>query len=193
MKNVVVVTTFWDQLSIADGAEKERVLQTEAGLLKDLCDGGAKFVRSGTFEAGNHPGGNEFWTCQQIVDHLLGLDSVFVQEHKESVGGKPVSDTSADSDILHEFRMLKRDTLKSLEDMTTRLEAIKSVNDESRSHQDELMLEARRMNKKIEGYERETIQWEEYRKEVFTLLDPTENPVLISGFLSPLARHEGPN
>ncbi|KAH6911972.1 hypothetical protein BKA70DRAFT_821905 [Coprinopsis sp. MPI-PUGE-AT-0042] len=169
MKNVVVVTTFWDQLlSITEGAEKERALQTEAGVLKDLWDAGAKFVRSGHFEADRHPGGEEFWTCQQIVDHLLSLDPVFIQMQKELADGKAVSDTSAGSDILQEFRILKRDTLESLKNMAVHLDTIKSASEESKSHQDELMVETRRLNRKIDGYEREASHWEDYRKEIAT-------------------------
>ncbi|KAH6901419.1 hypothetical protein BKA70DRAFT_1436102 [Coprinopsis sp. MPI-PUGE-AT-0042] len=78
-KNVVVVTTFWEQLaSLDEGVANEGKLQTESGLLKGLRDSGSRFARHGHFEPADQPKGDEFLTPHEIVDHLLMLGPIAV-------------------------------------------------------------------------------------------------------------------
>ncbi|KAH6891651.1 hypothetical protein BKA70DRAFT_1571973 [Coprinopsis sp. MPI-PUGE-AT-0042] len=110
MKNVVVATSFWDQLSDqSDGIQREHDLITQDGLLKELSVGGAKFVRSCHFTPGKKPHDPAFLTPKEIVDYLLDLDPVYVEMQKEMANGKAIADTAAGSSLLEEFERLKRE------------------------------------------------------------------------------------
>ncbi|KAH6910926.1 hypothetical protein BKA70DRAFT_1099657, partial [Coprinopsis sp. MPI-PUGE-AT-0042] len=176
MKNVVVVTSFWDQLSDqSDGIQREHDLITQDGLLKELHLGGAKFVRSGHFMPGEQPHDAAFLTPKEIVDYLLSLDPVYVEMQKEMANGKAIADTAAGSSLLEEFERLKRETRASLETMSREVESIRSADDVNRSHREELKREVERTQARLNGWEKDgeemrmkLSRWEEYRAQIAT-------------------------
>lgn len=77
MKNVTVVTTFWDYLAgdLASGDAREKDLATRPGLLKQLKDQGAVFERSGKDPISGKPlSSAHFATPQSIVDRIVKLN-----------------------------------------------------------------------------------------------------------------------
>jgi hypothetical protein len=83
MKNVVVVTSFWDRLSeMSSGIEREGELKAQEGLLKELHTAGAMFVRSGHFAPGKEPRDPSFLSPKEVVDYLLSIDPTFVEMQK---------------------------------------------------------------------------------------------------------------
>jgi len=67
LKNVVVVTTFWDEIELVQGIEFETELKTKDRFFKELVEGKSKFVRSGKFPPGEIPKGPEFLPPISIV------------------------------------------------------------------------------------------------------------------------------
>ncbi|KAH6901395.1 hypothetical protein BKA70DRAFT_1436076 [Coprinopsis sp. MPI-PUGE-AT-0042] len=103
-KNVVVVTSFWDELlDKTYGIQREVELQTEDGLLKELYAGGAKFVRS---------------PIPKAVDYLLSLDPAYVEKQKVMAMGKT---TAAGSSLLVESEKFKREAQPLPERVTLRM------------------------------------------------------------------------
>ena len=99
LKNVVVVTTFWDEIELAQGIESETELKTKDRFFKGLVEGGSKFVRSGKFPPGEIPKGPEFSPPISIVSGLVALDPVYIKM-QELAEGKTVQENN---DILKTF------------------------------------------------------------------------------------------
>ena len=78
LKNVVVVTTFWDKIKLVQGIGLETELKTKDKFLKGLAEGGSKFVRSGKFLPKEIPKGPEFLPPISIVSGLVALDPVYI-------------------------------------------------------------------------------------------------------------------
>lgn len=75
MKNITVVTTFWDYLDQQTGAAREKDLAGKSGLLKQLKDNGAVFERCGRDSVSKMPlSSHPFSTPQSIVDRIIKLD-----------------------------------------------------------------------------------------------------------------------
>ena len=94
LKNVVVVTTFWDKIELVQGVALETELKTKDRFLKGLAEGGSKFVRFSKFPPGEIPKGPEFLLPISIVSELVALDPVFLEMQKELAEGKTVEETS---------------------------------------------------------------------------------------------------
>ncbi|TFK29089.1 hypothetical protein FA15DRAFT_664403 [Coprinopsis marcescibilis] len=128
MKNVVVVTTFWDQLSDSNpGVEHEANLMKEEGLLQELKQGGAKFVRWGHYN--DHtpfPSDPAFQTPRQVINHLLSLEPVLSQFQTELAAGKTVEQTSAGLVSRQEFEDLKHDYRQSITAVQTDIKALRT-------------------------------------------------------------------
>ena len=99
LKNVVVVTTFWDEIELIQGIESETKLKTDDRFFKALAEGGSKFVRSGKFLPGKIPKGPEFLLPISIVSELVVLDPVYIKM-QELLEGKTVQENN---DILKTF------------------------------------------------------------------------------------------
>ena len=95
LKNVVVVTTFWDKIELVQGVALETELKTKDIFLKGLVEGGSKFVRFGKFPPEEISKGPEFLLPISIVSELVALDPVFLEMQKELAEGKTVEETSA--------------------------------------------------------------------------------------------------
>ena len=88
LKNVVVVTTFWDEIDLDEGIQFETELKTKDRFLKGLVEGGSKFVRFSKFPPGEIPKGPEFFPPISIVSELVARDPVFIKMQKELAEGK---------------------------------------------------------------------------------------------------------
>ena len=108
LKNVVVVTTFWDEAESLEGAiQTETELKTKDKFFKGLVEGKSKFVRFGKFRPGEIPKGPEFLPPVTIVSELVALDPVFLEMQKELAEGKTVEETSAVAELYKELQNLK--------------------------------------------------------------------------------------
>ena len=100
LKNVVVITTFWDEIDLDQGIEFETELKTKDRFFKGLVEGGSKFVRFGKFPPGKIPKDPGFFPPISIVSELVALDPVFIKMQKELADGKTVEENK---DILKMF------------------------------------------------------------------------------------------
>ena len=107
LKNVVVVTTFWDEIDLYGGIQTETELKTKDKFFKALVEGNSKFVRFGLFPQGEIPKGPEFLRPVTIVSELVALDPVFLEMQKELAEGKTVEETSAVAELYKELKSLK--------------------------------------------------------------------------------------
>jgi hypothetical protein len=124
LENVVVVTTFWDEVNLPQGVENETELKTKDKFFKGLVDGKCRFARSGKYPPGKTPKGPEFPPPISIVSDLLTLNPVFVEMQKELAEGKTVEKTSAGAELYKELQKLKRQQ----EDMNQEIAEMKSIN-----------------------------------------------------------------
>ncbi|TFK17537.1 P-loop containing nucleoside triphosphate hydrolase protein [Coprinopsis marcescibilis] len=155
MKNVVVITTFWDQLSdIQEGVAKEEQLKIEEGLLKELHDAGAEFLRTGHFEPGEMPHDASIQTPEQILSHVLSRDPVFLEIQKEMAQGASVAETTAGSTLIQEMEELQREFKQRIEAMSSEISMLKDVNDEERSHRKEIEMAAAKLRSQVEEQQR---------------------------------------
>ena len=94
LKNVVVVTTFWDEVDLDWGIQAETESKTKDKFFKGLLEGKSKFVRFGKFRPGEIPKGPEFLSPVAIVSELVALDPVFLEMQKELAKGKTVEENN---------------------------------------------------------------------------------------------------
>ena len=132
LKNVVVVTTFWDEIELLQGIESETELKTNDKFFKELVEGKSKFVRSGKFPPGEIPKGPEFLSPISIVSELVALDPVFVEMQKELAEGKTVEETSAGAELYKELQQLKLKQKKDVIDLNKEIAAMKAQNIEDK-------------------------------------------------------------
>ncbi|RXW15983.1 hypothetical protein EST38_g9870 [Candolleomyces aberdarensis] len=98
LKNVVVVTTRWDEScddeQALHGAETaEQSLLESPGFLKDLSDAGVQFLRSGHFgDDVSQPSGAQYQPPITIVEQLLGLQPEGVNNQEHAVEEKPIQE-----------------------------------------------------------------------------------------------------
>ena len=85
-KNVVVLTTFWDQVRLEEATMRENVLKSR--FFKTLVDGHARFMRHDqTVESTRH-----------VLSHIYTLTPTILQIQQEiRAGGKRLEDTAAGS------------------------------------------------------------------------------------------------
>ena len=94
LKNVVVVTTFWDEVELDEGIQIETELKTRDNFFKALFEGKSKFVRFGKFRPGEIPKGPEFLRPVTIVSELVAHDPVFLEMQKELAKGRAVKENN---------------------------------------------------------------------------------------------------
>ncbi|EDR09680.1 uncharacterized protein LACBIDRAFT_319013 [Laccaria bicolor S238N-H82] len=115
LKNVVVVTTFWDETeSLEGGIQTETELKTKDKFFKGLVEGGSKT--------------REFQQPLSIVIDLLSLDPVFVEMQKELAQGKAVEETSAAVELYRELQELKRQQKRDVSELNMKIEDMKLAN-----------------------------------------------------------------
>ena len=129
LKNVVVITTFWDETeSLEGGIRTETELKTKDKFFKGLVEGGSKFVRHGLYPQNEQPRNPEFQQPLSIVIDLLSLDPVFVEMQKELAQGKAVEETSAAAELYRELQELKRQQKRDVSELNMKIEDIKLAN-----------------------------------------------------------------
>ncbi|TFK19367.1 P-loop containing nucleoside triphosphate hydrolase protein [Coprinopsis marcescibilis] len=159
MKNVVVVTTCWDLISdIQDGIAKEEQLKSDEGLLKELHDAGAEFLRSGHFDSDKFPGDKCFQTPQNIISRILSLDPLFLQIQQEMDKGDSVAETTAGSTIFQEVEELKREFKERIDGMYSEMSTLRSANEEERSHRKELEMATMKLKCQVQEWEKQQRQ-----------------------------------
>jgi len=129
LKNVVVVTTFWDETDSLEGAIRtETELKRKDKFFKELVEGGSKFVRHGLYSQDEQPKDPEFQQPLSIVIDLLSLDPVFVEMQKELAQGKAVEETSAGAELFRELQELKRQQKRDVSELNMKIEDMKLAN-----------------------------------------------------------------
>ena len=140
LKNVVVVTTFWDEIDVEGGIQTETELKTKDRFFKALVEGGSKFARHGLYSQ-EQPQGPEFQEPLSIVLDLLSLDPVFVEMQKELAQGKAVEETSAGAELYRELEGLKR----NMSEMYKEMEVMKRASAKDRESREKLEEEQRKL------------------------------------------------
>ena len=142
LKNVVVVTTFWDETeSLEGGIQTETELKTKDKFFKELVEGGSKFVRQGLYSQDERPKDPAFQQPLSIVIDLLSLDPVFVEMQKELAQGRAVEETSAAAELYRELEGLKR----NVSEMNRKVKNLKDANARDRESREKLEEEQRNL------------------------------------------------
>ena len=150
LKNVVVVTTFWDEVDLMQGVENEKELKTKDKFFKGLADGECRFARFGKYPPGKTPRGSEFPPPISIVSDLLALNPVFVEMQKELAEGKTVEKTSAGVELYKELQELKRQQEKDVTDLNQKIAEMKSINSRDRVAREALEDESKALKAQLE-------------------------------------------
>jgi hypothetical protein len=135
MKNVVVVTTRWDEAcyseeALAEAEELENSLMKPEGLLKELNDAGVRFLRAGHFsEETPQPAGAQYQSPVAVVESLLGLEPVYLQIQEEMAAGKAIQETAAGLVLEREFEDLKNTLNERMDNIQKTVELLQSTND----------------------------------------------------------------
>ena len=153
LKNVVVVTTFWDEIELDHGIELETELKTKDRFFKGLVEGKSKFVRSGKFSPGEIPQDPEFLPSISIVTELVALDPVFVEMQKELAEGKTVEETSAGVELYKELQQLKLQQKRDVIELNQKIAGIKAQNIEDRLAREALEDECKALKGQMKEWE----------------------------------------
>ncbi|KAJ2916730.1 hypothetical protein MD484_g3725, partial [Candolleomyces efflorescens] len=135
LKNVVVVTTRWDEVCnteevLMKAGNSERVLMESKGLLKELSDVGVPFLRSGHFsDKAPQPVGDQYQTPLAVVESLLGLEPVYLQLQEEIAEGKSIQETAAGLFLEKELNDLKSTLNERMNDIYKDLKSLETNTD----------------------------------------------------------------
>ena len=149
-KNVVLLTTHWDQVSNQEGVKREDQLKSK--FFKDLVAGGACFMRHDrTVES-----------TFQVFRHILSMPPAFTQIQKEiREEGKSLADTAAGSvhseEVERELAKCKND----LADLTVEVSTLKESNKAARQ---ELEAERAELRRALARLEDEKLKLKELKK-----------------------------
>ena len=141
LKNVVVLTTFWDRIyDEEEGARREAQLKSR--FFKALVDGGARFMRHNrTME-----------TAREVLNHIFGLLPTNVQIQEEiRLQGKSLQETAAGSVRGPELERLKTEHQKEIENLEYNLK--KEAEESNKGLQDEVET----LRQQLEQREREML------------------------------------
>jgi hypothetical protein len=115
LKNVVVVTTRWDEICHSEEEPAtienlEHDLLEHESLLRELSVAGVPFFRAGHFSDGApQPAGDQYQSPLAVVERLLGLEPVYLQIQQEMAEGKLIQETTVGLHAELEFERLKKD------------------------------------------------------------------------------------
>lgn len=148
LKNVVIVTTMWDKVTLEEGERREQELQSSETLFKPLLDEGAVMCR--------HDG--TLASAMGIIDYLLRIrDHATTQiVHELLYEQKTLENTAAGTEIQSELRAILQKhsaDMKSLEG-ELRSTTAASTKDEIAAQKRELELSVNKLNKQIEDLKR---------------------------------------
>ncbi|KAK2466551.1 hypothetical protein APHAL10511_001413 [Amanita phalloides] len=141
-ENVVVLTTFWDKVSGAEGEEREEELRTK--FFKHLAEGGARFMRHiRTLES-----------ARQVLRHISTLVPTHVQIQEEiRLQGKALEDTAAGSVRREEVDRIIAKHNEEMTELKGELEAMRRGNTALRQ---ELEEERTRMEQELARWKAES-------------------------------------
>ncbi|KAI6123085.1 hypothetical protein EV401DRAFT_2261188 [Pisolithus croceorrhizus] len=148
LKNVVVVTTMWDKVTLEEGERRERELQSSETLFKPLLDEGAVMCRHDGTPA----------SALGIIDYLLRIQDHATTQivHELLYDQKTLENTAAGTEIQSELRAILQKhsaDIKSLEE-EMRSATTASAKDEIAVQKRELELSADKLNKQIQDLKR---------------------------------------
>ncbi|RXW14953.1 hypothetical protein EST38_g10903, partial [Candolleomyces aberdarensis] len=133
LKNVVVVTTRWDEAcysgeGLEEAEQSEVSLMESEGLLKDLKVAGARFLRAGHFSKETpQPAGAQYQSPVAVVESLLGLEPVYLQIQEEMARGKPIQETAAGLVLEKEFENLRNTLNERMDNIQKTVEFLQST------------------------------------------------------------------
>ena len=195
LKNVVVVTTRWDEVYDTDeglaGAENlESALMESEGLLKELSDVGVPFLRSGHFsDEAPQPVGDQYQTPLAVVERLLDLEPVYLQIQTEMAEGKPIQETAAGLVLQKEFEELKNalnERINSIQKTVEFLQSSSDIGKAEREKQDEVLrLRIQEWEKLKAEFSTQWKSWEDCQK--VRVRGPTFNEVAAYPFIDAYA------
>jgi hypothetical protein len=142
LKNVVVVTTGWDEVchskkDLEEAEESENSLMESKGCLKELHDAGAHFLRAGHFsDKAPQPAGDQYMSPVAVVESLLGLELVHPQIQQRAIQGKSVQETAAGLALEKEFEDLKNTLNKRMDNMQKTVEFLQSTTDRGKAERE---------------------------------------------------------
>ncbi|KAL4077630.1 hypothetical protein J3A83DRAFT_1637988 [Scleroderma citrinum] len=123
LKNVVIITTMWDMITLEDGLRHEQELMSNDNLFKPLLDKGAIMMRHDRTPK----------SATNVIDYLLGKDATTIQIVVEIVEqGKALQDTAAGTELHSEIRELMRKHREEVESMEAEMCKMQTVSTEER-------------------------------------------------------------
>jgi hypothetical protein len=139
-KNVVVLTTHWDQLPTNEGVGREE--QLESKYFKELVAGGARFMRHDcTIES-----------ALQVLRHILPMPPTVTQIQKEiREEGKCLGDTAAGSVNSEKVERELAKCKKEITDLTAEMVTLKENNKAARQELEAERAELRKALARLEG------------------------------------------
>ena len=151
-KNVVVLTTFWDKVTVSEGAKREQQLKANPQCFKKLADGDARFMRHDL----------TLRSAQDVLKHIFKLAPTDVEIQKEiRVDGKPLEKTKAGSVHSKEVEGI---IAKHKEEMDELKGEIANVRQSNKELAEELQKERAELKDKL-------AKWEQERSELRQGLD----------------------
>jgi hypothetical protein len=110
-KNVVVLTTFWDEVPIDEGIEREAELESK--FFAELVEGGAQFMRHDrTVES-----------ARTVLRHILPMPPTFIQIQKEmGIDALSLIETAVGSGRSKEIEKDLANYKKEIADLTAEME-----------------------------------------------------------------------
>jgi len=119
-KNVVVVTTFWDNVSLEPQAAAKREEELKSTAFKALVDGGARFMRHDRTPQ----------SAQKVLQHILTLlPATVLQIQKEiRLDGRSLENTSAGSVYRKEMKKILAKHTREVEELKLELAAVSESN-----------------------------------------------------------------
>ena len=140
-KNVVVLTTFWDQVSTSEGVRREA--QLKSNFLKDLVTGGARFMRHDhTIES-----------TPQVLRHISTLAPTITQIQRDiREEGNSLEDTAAGSVLREEVEVIIAKYREKVADLKAEMGMI--INS-SQAMQRELGEERAKLQQELARWDRE--------------------------------------
>ena len=120
-KNVVVLTTFWDQVTHEIGARQEAQLMLS--VFAELVEGGAKFIRHD----------NTVESTRKVLSHIFPMPPTITQIQTEmGKEGKSLSETSVGAVLSKEVEQGIANYKKEIDDLKATMAAIEKSNNAAR-------------------------------------------------------------
>jgi len=143
-KNVVILTTFWDKMTIIEeGVRREDQLKTD--FFKELVAGGANFMRHGSCD--------NMETGRTVLEHVFTLLPANLQIKEEiREQGKRLEETAAGS--VHSEEM-KRMIAKHKEEMASLQEELETMRANHAAERQEVMEELDKLKQQLAREEQE--------------------------------------